>query len=142
MYRSVLEASEKGESNYGDVNPENFGIIDYVLSDEELERREYLETEKLVTAAGIPMGFKVTWSNNVGDFSRGEPYSKNDKRFNPLHRIDDAYEVMFKLEIDSAFDSKNLNVTASKNGKSYTFDGESKRDAFCKAVTHCAASLN
>lgn len=139
-YKAVFELSEKGQPAV-QVEKGNFGTVDYVLTDEEIEKREKLETEKLVTAAGNAMGFNVTWSNNVGDFSRGEPYTPSDKRFNPLHNKDDAFEVMFKLEINITFDIENLSITASKGGKHFTFSDESKREAFCKALTHLAAYL-
>ena len=140
-YVAALELAAKGITNGGEVKPENFGTVDYVLTDEEIEHREYLETEKLVTAAGKAMGFNITYSDNVGDFSRGESYTPSDKRFNPLHHKSDAFEVMFKLEINISFNIESLSITASKGEKHFTFSGESKQDAFCKAVTHLAASF-
>lgn len=56
--------------------------------------------DRLILLAAESIGVKLTFSNNLGDWSRGEPYASNDKRFNPLSCIDDACEVAEKLSID------------------------------------------
>lgn len=102
--------------------------------------REYLkdlERFSLVKKAGKAMGFTVDWSNNLGNWTRGEPYTKTDKRFNPLDNNDDAFEVMLALEISLTF--RDNVATAYKSGNYFSSDADDKGAAVREAITLCAA---
>lgn len=60
--------------------------------------------DELVLLAARSAGLKVQYSDNWGDFSIGEPYSRGEVRWNPLDFNDDAFQLMISLRLDIEFD--------------------------------------
>lgn len=103
------------------------------------DEREYLQRFELVKKAGKAAGLTIQYSNNLGDWTSGEPYTKTDKHFNPLDRDDDAFWLLLKMEIDLVFHGDA--VTAHKSTKYFTSDSSDKAAAVRQAITLCAAHL-
>ncbi|WP_439885637.1 hypothetical protein ACTACK_10510 [Pseudomonas syringae] len=53
--------------------------------------------EQLILDAAKAAGISVQYSNNMGDFSNGEPYSKGEIRWNPLTDDADAFRLAVRL---------------------------------------------
>jgi len=54
---------------------------------------------ELLLLAAAAAGIKVQYSDNFGDYSIGEPYSKGEQRWNPLTSDKDAFRLMASLRI-------------------------------------------
>lgn len=55
------------------------------------------EDSELILMAAKAVGLKIQYSNNVGGFSIGEPYSIGEREWNPLHDNSDALCLALKL---------------------------------------------
>lgn len=58
-----------------------------------------MSDEELLLSAAKAAGIRVQYSDNCGDFSIGEPYSKGEQRWNPLAFDKDAFRLMSSLRI-------------------------------------------
>jgi len=65
--------------------------------------------EQLILLAAKAAGLKVQYSNNYGDFSIGEPYSRGEVRWNPLTDDGDAFRLAVRLDL---FDENGLFIHA------------------------------
>ncbi|WP_122408970.1 hypothetical protein [Pseudomonas viridiflava] len=63
---------------------------------EDIERERDAE---IISMAARAAGLSVQWSNNCGDFSIGEPYSRGEKRWNPLEFDQDAFRLAVQLKL-------------------------------------------
>lgn len=59
--------------------------------------------ERLILLAAKAAGLKVQYSNNYGDFSIGEPYSKGETRWNPIEDDGDALRLLAVIARHAAF---------------------------------------
>lgn len=54
---------------------------------------------ELLELAAKAAGLKVQYSDNWGDYSIGEPYSKGEKRWNPLTDDGDALRLAVSIQL-------------------------------------------
>lgn len=59
--------------------------------------------QELLELAAKAVGIKAQYSDNFGDFSIGEPYSKGEVRWNPLDFDDDAFRLAAQLSLKVDF---------------------------------------
>jgi hypothetical protein len=98
--------------------------------------RELLE--KAARAAGYT-GFG--YSNNFGDYSLGEPYSRTEARWNPLTNDADAFRLMVDLKLEVAVHETISGViNGNLIGGSVHHDGD-PRAATRRAIVLAAASI-
>lgn len=62
-----------------------------------------MNDRELLEMAAKAAGISAQYSNNVGDFSIGEPYSQGERRWNPLENDGDALRLAVKLYLDICF---------------------------------------
>lgn len=107
-----------------------------------------MKTDKeLLILAAKAAGFEAQYSENFGDFSIGEPYSKNERRWNPLSFDGDALRLAVDLDMDVCLNKSREAVTAwgcygevgliSKN-ENY---GNDKHAATRRAIVRAAAAI-
>ena len=70
--------------------------------------------DRLIIRAGESIGLRLTYSDNHGGWSRGEPYTKTDFEFNPILHNEDALELAEKLELDIPFGRLKLSVQKAR----------------------------
>lgn len=106
-----------------------------------------MKTDKeLVMLAAKAVGFMAQYSENFGDFSIGEPYSKNERRWNPLDFDGGALRLAVDLDMDVCLSTFKKEVTAFLycNGeivsKTETF-GADKHAATRRAIVRAAAAI-
>lgn len=63
---------------------------------------------ELLEMAAKAAGILAQYSDNLGDFSIGEPYSRNERRWNPLTDDGDALRLAVKLKMDLDLDASGL----------------------------------
>lgn len=63
-----------------------------------------MSDEELIMLAAKAAGLTIQYSNNFGDFTIGEPYSRGEYRWNPLDNDGDAFRLMVALSLDIVFD--------------------------------------
>jgi len=56
--------------------------------------------DRLILDAAKSIGINLTYSDNLGGWSRGTPYASDDVLFDPLLRIEDACEIACNLALD------------------------------------------
>ena len=105
------------------------------------------ELEALLPLAGKAVGLSVQYSDNWGDYSTGEPYSKNEKRWNPLKFDEDAFQLLSELEMSVDFQHDSVWVFSKffhPFGDVYPFIrhfADDKRQNTRIAITQCAAEI-
>lgn len=58
-----------------------------------------MDDHKLLELAAKASGLKAQYSDNFGDFSIGEPYTKGEKQWNPLTEDGDALRLAVQLKL-------------------------------------------
>jgi hypothetical protein len=101
--------------------------------------RELLE--KAARAAGYT-GFG--YSNNFGDYSLGDPYSRTEARWNPLTNDADAFRLVVDLGVDLSI-SKKKKIVKAVNHKTeciiVSFKLGDKHAATRRAIVLAAAAM-
>ena len=69
-----------------------------------------IEIEKL-------KGFTLVYSDNLGDYSIGTPYAKDDRRFDPI--TDNALNLELRDEFEVVVDYNNLEVICYKSKSAF-----------------------
>ena len=104
------------------------------------------ELDALLPLAAKAIGLKVQYSNNWGDYSIGEPYSKNEQRWNPLEFDKDAFCLLVELEMTIDFQQDSVSVFSKLFDR---FDippcirhfGDDKKQNTRIAIVQCAAEI-
>lgn len=113
------------------------------MEDEELE---------LLHLAAKSIGKTGQYSNNVGGFSFGEPYSREERSWNPLFDDGDAFRLAADLSLDIQYDCypNNMNATCRKAFRvrvwgfqwfKEDFDEGSKMGAIRRVIVQAAANI-
>lgn len=105
------------------------------------------ELDALVPLAAKAIGLNVQYSNNSGDYSIGEPYSKNEQRWNPLEFDKDAFQLLVELEMSIDYQPHSVWVFSKffhPFGDVYPFVrhfADNKKLNTRIAITQCAAEI-
>ncbi|WP_433886936.1 hypothetical protein [Pseudomonas vranovensis] len=105
-----------------------------------------MEDKQLLELAAKAAGLKAQYSDNWGDFSIGEPYSKGEVRWNPLTFDHDAFRLMVALSLDVEFDGPTgvrVNYVGG-NGRLCTVEQlilEDLAEAVRRTIVRAAAEL-
>ena len=56
--------------------------------------------EQLLRLSAAAVGLTLEYSDNIGGYSTGTPYGKDDKEWNPIEYNGQAFELAVKLGLD------------------------------------------
>ena len=103
-----------------------------------------MNDEELLTLAAKAAGIKAQYSDNYGDFSVGEPYSKGEVRWNPLISDEDAFRLMTSLRIRLMypdFEACGDSVLAMANETKHVAEQPLTAEGYRRVIVLLAAKL-
>lgn len=107
--------------------------------------------DQLILDAAKAAGLTVQWSDNCGDFTIGAPYSRDERRWNPLTDDADAFRLAVKLGLtvatangskgDIAEVYRNQSIVGRSDEGRAELHGSDSLAATRRAIVRAAAAL-
>jgi len=103
-----------------------------------------MNDDELLTLAAKAAEIKAQYSDNYGDFSIGEPYSRDEARWNPLKFDGDAFRLMTLLRIRLMypdFEACGDSVLAMANETKHVAEQPLTAEGYRRVIVLLAAKL-
>ena len=107
---------------------------------------EQLTDDELLRLAAKSCGLSIVYSDNLGGFSIGIPYTGSDERWNPLDDDRDALRLAVALRLTISWDRFNdddyVNITPPHTHQGYDFIvDQDPNAAMRRAIVRTAAEI-